>query len=327
MAFHVFAAGEYDPESPLVTQFFSDLIGNFSGLANGDSGAPSIIQAALGSGSVGQGELKIGGPTQVNQNSVGSSNVVLSGGQYNFYPEIANSAAASGTEVKMGFAFNSATFIDNIWLSYTSGSGSVSARTVYVNASPPYDLGDGVIHLFVYVTLYDGIPSVIWTSPDPQWMHNGPTDNTPDGHRYDRAKSEFVGYKKIRLVETEHVNVWDEVRKLRKLDDNVSADSLIDRMMTDEMVTVDIDQTRKNADMNLVPSPIIETQPYNVVSTVKTIMLDPVSPFMEKLCLINEQGGSYETVSDLITTNRIKISNTQLTRNGPEGIEVYGFSM
>jgi len=47
MAYHVFAAGEYDPESPLVTQFFSDMIGNFTGLANGDTGHPQIINPAI----------------------------------------------------------------------------------------------------------------------------------------------------------------------------------------------------------------------------------------------------------------------------------------
>lgn len=47
MAYHVFAAGEYDPESPLVTQFFSDMIGNFAGLANGDTGHPQIVPAAI----------------------------------------------------------------------------------------------------------------------------------------------------------------------------------------------------------------------------------------------------------------------------------------
>lgn len=47
MAYHVFAAGEYDPESPLTTQFFSDIIGNFAGLANGDTNHPEIINPAI----------------------------------------------------------------------------------------------------------------------------------------------------------------------------------------------------------------------------------------------------------------------------------------
>lgn len=71
----------------------------------------------------------------------------------------------------------------NCYISLIRRNNAAGARNIginsdvtYVQASPPYDLGDGEIPLFVFVKLdADGKMSQLSASIDPPWMYNGPT--------------------------------------------------------------------------------------------------------------------------------------------------------
>src|SRR3990167_709514 len=57
----------------------------------------------------------------------------------------------------------------------------MSAQQRYVQASPPYNLGDGDVPLFVFVVVNSlGKIESTYVAQDPPWANNGPTNIQPD---------------------------------------------------------------------------------------------------------------------------------------------------
>jgi len=73
------------------------------------------------------------------------------------------------------------------WITFDNnslgGSYAISyfADQVYINASPPYDMGDGQVHGFVFAQVEKGSGRVIalYSADVPPWVYNGPTDVRP----------------------------------------------------------------------------------------------------------------------------------------------------
>ena len=66
--------------------------------------------------------------------------------------------------------------------------GTITARQRFVQASPPYNLGNGDIPLFVFVEVAsDGSILGTCVSTDPPWAYNGPTNILADVTRFGKG--------------------------------------------------------------------------------------------------------------------------------------------
>jgi hypothetical protein len=158
-------------------------------------GASAVGQSEISGNAVGVGELKIGTSTHSRSND-SSGQHTLSGGPYAFHGgERYDDNAGSGNyedwsgQVHRGYspdevswynATNDTGEVHVVWIS--NGRGGYSDGTTYyyeyyVQSSPPYDLGDGEVPLFLFVEVDKQTGEVVSVveSDDPPWMHNGPT--------------------------------------------------------------------------------------------------------------------------------------------------------
>lgn len=232
----------------------------------------------------------------------GAARVGLPGGEYAFY-------------TNTGFA--------------TSGGWSATFRQRYVNASPPYDWGNGEIAGALYL-LVDKQLNIKGTyfADAPMWAYNGPTDIMPayiDGekkYRYKQAKFEngIEGYIKsgkhgILRPRSTFVEMFGQMQRekvlpeLKKVEASLSKESWhgqrgrITRLMQDkviehivssslELVTQDI----VNADMTIHPHPFTP----GVDETV--LMVGTYDSALRDLLLLQAQG---EDIIDAIHRNLI----------------------
>lgn len=233
-------------ESVLTSNKMTQLYDNLTALANGDSGAPHIQQAALGAGIIHQTELS----TSLGSVS-GDGHHTLPGGTYGFYPQIR--ASKFGVEDYVAQITNLNTpgtsYATRIYL---SADGTPSAQQRYINSSPPYDLGDGEIPLFVFAEVSPaGDVLRTYTADVPPWAYNGPTRvdgrPTPDGRKV----------------------------QVRRVIDPVTGDIYTE--------TIEVTNDIKNADMHLIPCPWDDVKPVNTV-----VLLDPCETL--ELKLMHESG-------------------------------------
>jgi len=265
-----------------------------------------VTQAKMADAAVGQGELKTV-RSSVFQAGAGAGHFILPGGQYGFYPQLDEESAGTGPHSASIFSsFNlDAGPTAFIWLDASGASGSegIYAYQRYVTASPPYDLGDGTIPLFIFIEV-DSIGKIsrTYVAPDAPWHNNGPTNI--------RAKHYDVqgrGYRKVKRLLAEHGSI--KAAKAAGL----SLAQIAARLADDPLEEIEITQAIKQADMPLLPHPFLG----NDLTGKTIVLLDPVSPFVERLFRLHEAG---ESVSDLLHSEDIKFANTALPRSGPPGV-------
>lgn len=174
----------------------------------------------------------------------------------------------------------------------------------YIQASPPYDLGDGEIPLFVFAEVTPGGRVVaVDVANDPPWAYNGPTCIRPDAIR-DGKK-----YRRVRQVLAEHGSVRAAMQA------GLSRVEFVDRMATDPVVDVEITPAMKNADMPLIPHPFVAKAAGNQV-----VLLDPVSPLVYKLSSVHGVAERGETIGELLMGGDLRLDNSPLTRSAPPGV-------
>src|SRR5574341_2388283 len=153
-------------------------------------------QAAIGSGAVGQAQLKTTtGSQSGNVNGSATAAITLTGRTYSLWQlggDDPNTGAAGP------FAWGSGNVSAGVLGIYNTGSISSnwSLDERYVQASPPYNLGAGYIPLFV-TAVVDGLGKLcaISVAPDPVWAYHGPTNICPE--RIDAAGRGFRRYREI----------------------------------------------------------------------------------------------------------------------------------
>lgn len=271
-------------------------------IANGDSGAPRIQAAALASG-VALANLAAGSLTQgLLATSLGEvsttsdhASLTLPGGEYGFYPQLRDSGAITHSHAAMASdSFYNGTNIvantDEITSSYVTrigigglGTGTVYAQQRYINSSPPYNLGDGDVPLFVFA-IVDGNGDVVATyaADVPPWGYNGPTRVTAD--RIDHVTGKKY-QRRCYLCRERGEVVRDEIE-----------------------VTHEI----KNADMGLIPHPFLG----NDLTGKSIILLDPVETL--DLLDLHEAG---ESIADLLTEKYLTLGNGDIKRACPQGVQ------
>lgn len=272
--------------SLLTSAKMTQLYDNITALANGDSGAPEIIQAALEAGAIHQGELdtSLG---EVSALSGAAGNKTLAGGSYGFYPQIKagdtfddiDSVTISGAYANPG-----TTYLTNIYLDPAAGH-DVLAQQCYINSSPPIDLGDGDVPLFVFLEVDPATGLVVGTyaADVPPWLYNGPTITTPNYKGGDRTK---------------------KMRREVRIDPATGEP----REVIYE-VTMDV----KNADMELIRHPFPGT-------ARKVVLLDP--PATEKLKALHDAG---ESTALLFKKEYVLFDNSPLNRKAPPGVMPVSF--
>jgi hypothetical protein len=298
--------GEIDADSPITESLVTRLRDNPIAISEGSTGAPkiqtsaydtgSVDEASIGAGAVHQSELNTG----LHSISVpGSDYVVLNGGQYGFYPQVGGHPTIEtemqiSTEI-IGTGYH--TVIAN------QGVTAFNAQQRYINASAPYDLGDGETPFFAFV-LFDSSGNFVSASASetPPWIYNGPTN--VQGKQYRRSNGSFF-YGRY-----ERPSALQAKKEGKNVAELISSGRLTARELLEEKpVFVEITPQDKNADMGLIASPF-EKRDRSVV------LLDPMSSIMQELRLLHDTG---EDVLNIIE-NYLVIDNKSNGRNSSPGV-------
>lgn len=195
------------------------------------------------------------------------------------------------------------TYTAFVWLvvNYTTTNvPNVEVLIYSPSASPPYSLGHGDIPAFVFADVGpNGELLRIYSSSEPPWAYNGPTNIIPhraerDGRRF---RSELV--LPVTLAEAE--------RSPAKMA------ALIDALRNPVYTEVELTREYKNRDMALIPHPFIEKQGREIV------LLDPLSPVVAEVANVLAAGG-YAS-GDILP--HVRIGNEPLAgHNAPPGVMV-----
>lgn len=255
----------------------------------------AIEQMHVVAGAIGQAQLKTT-TGSVSTTSSTEVNLALPGGEYGFYPLLRN---ASGGTVQSRHAISwtgitSATAL----ISLSASAGTTFADQRYVQASPPYDLGDGEVATFIFLAVdAAGVPVHCWSADDPPWANNGPTNCRADFYRGGQGYQRVPDLSAYSAKQIEAMPWDDYVTALREA-------PVIDRAITQEI---------KRADMPLIPHGFVG----NDLAGLTVVLIDPVSDFCAELRDLQRAG---ERLHDLFLGRELLIDNTPLRRAGPPGV-------
>jgi len=226
-----------------------------------------------------------------------SAELTLAGGEYGFYPQVKYVGGSDDMAAQIAQVYSNAAYTTNILLGINT-TGTAFARQRYIQASPPYDLGDGVIQMFVYVLLDKTTKQVIstYSAPDPVWANNGPTKISNSGpvviaEKFSNDAQKMANYlKKLRGAKTSSVSKGKKA-KFKKFT-----------------------AAQKNTDMNLIPHPF---PGYDAAQNI-VVLLDPVSDFNADLFNIHNYSG--DSIAELLHSGNIIIDNVPLSMTMPRDV-------
>lgn len=304
MAWTSIPSTDLDPESPLTTSLMNALYDNVAAAMNQDSGAPAPATNFISSASqlqasvVHQSELSTGtGATS----TTSSLNFTMTGGTYVFAPQVRISATpyrATIYGIDSGYPpYNDTTsFLTQMFMQATLGGGTAYAQYRYINSSPPYDLGDGEIPVFIFAIIDNATQEVtaIGVSSDPPWVHNGPTKCVPDV--YDKNGTGYV----VRLDTS-------------MIDRGLVGAEKAQAILAAPKLLVPVTQEIKHADMEVVPHPFTG----NDLQGKTVVIMDPVSDLALDLAELHQCG---ECVNDLFHDGYIIVGNESLGRRSPAAV-------
>lgn len=289
---------------------------NFDALAAGSSGAPKIQTAAL---------EQTASSEAVTQDTVRDSAI----GQAQLKSSVQQSNHNPGSPAHYDFSTTGGTYTLGWFLSDASGNPNAEGVNTggyttsigcgviynaylqcrYISASPPYNLGDGDIPLFVYLEVRpDGTIEKCDTAMDPPWYYNGPRRinpytvmKTPAGNRYRRVRQIIAEFGSPRAARAA----------------GLTRAQIIDRLMTDPMVDEDLTMQIKIRDAVHIPHPFTAVTPGNTV-----VLLNPFNAMMDRLFALFQELDPEENPCKLFSDGRFNVSNTALNLNAPPGVIV-----
>jgi len=281
-----------------------------------DDAAASNARTTLGLGTIalkntiGQNELNVGtgsGSISLAQNVNGS--IVIAGGSWAWW-----TASGAGLSTD-GFGFGgSDTAAGTLGLLTNDlGGGTFHYDSRYMQASPPYNLGDGDIPLFIFVLIEKSTGDIKghYAAQEAPWHYNGKTNIRAS--RKEGARS----WSTMTLIEAELLDAKKSVSEA-VVAGMYSYDVIADRLIADELVEVELTQAIKNTDMIDIPHPFLG----NNITNYTVVMLDPVKT--EKLLALHKAG---ESISKLLYNKKIVVSNNFLPRRTPVGVKAVGFTL
>lgn len=309
---------EVDADSPITESLMTRLRDNPIAITEGSSGAPkiqtaaydtgSVDQAAIGASAVGQAELKTATDNQFTVISGNdSAGVLMTGGTYTMVNGVGSTQSSQG--FSLGRDDDTGNDEGTWWVNNQSSSQETFySRARYIQASPPYNLGDGDIPLFVYLLMgSDGIHGAS-VAPDPMWAYHGPTD----------IRAQQIDRVTGRQYRTERILP----NGMTPMQAKYHAPEIYQQFMRCELScdtqVVEVDQAFKNRDMNIVPHPWVR----NKLSGRNIVLLDPVCRQTERLAEMHEEG---EDLVSIIETNHFVIDNTDNGRITPNVVMPVNF--
>lgn len=306
-----------DQDSPITVSLMTALRDNPAAIANGDAGAPRIQNAALAtnsvtsvkiaSGAVTNSEIAVGAVqqssistsigevSQTSQFGVGSL-LALPGGSYGFYPQlritfgsvnavISSASSTYTTGIRFLYSFSHTHDGGNAPADWSDTTADGYAQQRYINSSPPYNIGDGDVPLFVYALVGgDGQIKSTYAADVPPWAYNGPTSVT--AHRQCKVTG-----RKFQIVKSFN-------RESGELE-------FFEREVCDAV---------KNADMVLIPHPFCD-----INNDDRVILLEPCAT--EKLLLMQQAGDS---IGELLRSRYLRLGNDIKCRS-PSGVQPVSF--
>jgi len=285
----------------------TNLDDNFEALANGDSGAPNVTQAGIAASAVGQSEMKT---TTASQSELVNNKVTvaLTGGDYTLGWYVG--ADANWTDSHTIIA-HSDTYAANVAVVNNSGSSTTFYfYSRYIQASPPWNLGNGDIPLFVMALVEKSTGDIFGTyvAEDPPWYAHGPHDISPRGQL--QKELGFWGEDIKSILNGTSANIhksafMKKTSRFKKRDEK-EKNNVLKRKFTME---------EKNIDMNVVPH-LFNTSHLNM-NDFAVVLIDPVSSLMEDLRELNAAG---ENISKLIDGKYITIGNELSGVASPKGV-------
>jgi len=274
----------------------------------------SIAQGNISGGAVGQAQLK----TATAAGSVlvgtgpGIGTYALVGGTYSFYTMSSDFTIGQTTATCFAGGNTAAGVIGVANASTVNANFYFDER--YIQACPPYDLGDGEIGLFIFAIMgSSGEIESFSVSPDPTWAYHGPT-NIADAYYRDGK-----GYREVRQVESDIYNGIYNISGIQKNTKKML--QYADRLMTDPIVEMEITQKIKNRDKELHPHPWHR----NDLDGKTVVMLDPVSDLSHKLLALHCAG--FDIDRELIKPGNIVVDNTAIKRACPSCVMPVAFKI
>ena len=341
MTYTVIPNTDKDAESIIDENLITLLRDNPIAIAAGDTGAPKIVTAAItdsnvtlskmAASSVDTSQLVAASVTQsklstttgeISTTTVGV-NVILPGGEYSFYPQTKSSLGLISTEVTAQMSLpdgtvSSTSYISNIYLG-CEGGATATAQARYIQASPPYNLGDGDIPLFIFCQVdSSGKVITVYQAPEAPWHYNGPTNIKADRYGLD-GKSYKTMKDSVSIessIKAAGLPAGTTLKSAKELSAKAHAD-YIDAFTSTDNIEIEITQSLKNNDIAVVPSPMGKK------SGMTVVMLDPVSDFMIKMSEMREHAGF--SINELLHDGDLVVDNSALNRSGPPGVDIVSF--
>lgn len=242
-----------------------------------------------------------------------------------------------------------------IWLAVLNHTNTATNQAyftgIYLQASPPYDLGDGEIPLFVFGAVgTDGIPRITYVGQDPPWTAKdqpklklpvtiadavaNPTDiSVPAQQAADGTTTPAQSKMDVLLATLDsHANSSAGLKIMRDRwlrEPNAAQKATLAQSIASLQSAVwnmpPATQAYKNRNMTAIPHPFIHNDLtngglYGSTAPLTPVMLDPMDPNTQRLAVLHESG---ENVNALLHQGYIKLGNTQVAnRNGPPNVMV-----
>jgi hypothetical protein len=274
-----------------------------AGVANSVT-ASSIVQGSL-STSLQQNTGPIG--------TAGSANILYTGGSYSMMAGL-HVLNATAQDVRLTpYYTGSGTYLNGINLKNDTGaSRTYYFQTRYINASPPYDLGDGQIPEFYYVILNNNGDVIGYDiSSAPPWIYNGPTKVTAD--RYGKNGKQYINREVLPKALLNKPDISAPIKT--KI---AHQKAMLEFRQAPVIKEFELTPLMKNADMDLIPHPFIG----NDMTNKNIVLLDPVSPVVNQLSILRNEGKGEDVGEEIIKAGLLSIGNTPLTRKGPKGVMI-----
>lgn len=222
-----------------------------------------------------------------------------------------------------------------IWLAVLNATNTATNQAFltayYLQASPPYDLGDGEIPLFVFALVDNtGQPRMTFVGYDPPWAV--PARKILNGTSPTSVLNDPVALSAAMDAIDTHAENWAGVKQLKKqLEQTQDAETRkslnADILSITNMIWTQVPQTHheKNRHMGRVPHPFIHNDlggggAFASSAPLTPVMLDPMSDTMKHLVLLHESG---ENVNALLHDGHIQLGSSHVAgRTGPPGVMV-----
>ena len=264
-----------------------------------------------------QGGLKTT-TSEVSTTSTTGVDLTLAGGEYGFYPQLKSANVAQVSYWGEGVVAYSAaqvtgtSYTTNIKLRTSSGTYAAYAQQRYIQASPPYDLGNGEIPLFIYAVINNATNKIeaTYIAEDPPWAYNGKYRINPK-MVYGKGDKRFLRRNIIPHSRK------DALKDKTKLLENMQA------IKKPKFEDVEITQELKNKGMIDVPHPFMG----NDLIGKSIVLLDPCSDICGDLhSLSTTYDSGVSEVTEILLNDNIVLGNNQIdgliTPNGVMGVSM-----